>query len=105
SLPDEYRLASGYEVVLVAERFPSVQSEMRERQFVRVVIEAHAAQIGNPVILAMNAEAMQVFPAPVKGNLNVSMELSEGDLTGNQQAPPDHRADPRRHEAQLVNHG
>jgi hypothetical protein len=39
----------GYEVILVAERFPSVQSETRERHDMRVVIEADAAQIGNPV--------------------------------------------------------
>jgi hypothetical protein len=51
---------------------------------VRVVIEAYAAQISNAVILAMDMEAMPVLPAPVKGNLNVLMELSEGGLAGNQ---------------------
>jgi len=69
----------------------------------RVVIEADAAQIGNPVILAMDAEPMQVLTAPVKGNLNVLMELSDGGLTGDQQAPPDHRADSGQHEPELVN--
>jgi hypothetical protein len=54
---------------------------------VRVVIEAHATQISNAVILAMDTEAMQVLPAPVKGNLNVLMELSDGGLAGNQQTP------------------
>jgi hypothetical protein len=38
------------------------------------------AQISNAVILAMDTEAMQVLPAPVKGNLNVLMELSDGGL-------------------------
>ena len=71
----------------------------------RVVIEADAAEIGNPVILAMDAEPMPVLSAPVKGNLNVLMELSDGGLTGDQQAPPDHRADPGQHETQLVNRG
>ena len=49
----------------------------------RVVLEADAAEKGNPVILAMDPESMQVLPAPVKGNLNVLMELSDGGLTGN----------------------
>jgi hypothetical protein len=57
----------------------------------RVFIEADAAQISDAVVLAMNAEPMQRFPAPVQGNLNVWMELSGGGLTGDQQAPPDHR--------------
>jgi hypothetical protein len=68
----------------------------------RVFIEADAAQISDAVVLAMNAEPMQMFPAPVQGNLNVWMELSDGGLTGDQPAPPDHRADSRQHEAQLV---
>ena len=59
----------------------------------RVVIEADPTQIGNPVIFAMNAEPMQVLSTPVKGDLNVLVELSDRGLTGNQQAPPDHRAD------------
>jgi hypothetical protein len=71
---------------------------------VRVVIEANAAQISKAVILAMDAEAMQVFPPPVKANLNVWMELSDGGLTGNQQATPDDGADPGQYQAQLVNH-
>jgi len=68
----------------------------------RVVLEADAAEKGNPVILAMDPESMPVLPAPVKGNLNVLMELSDGGLTGNQQTSPDHRADPGQHEPQLI---
>ena len=48
----------------------------------RVITEVDAAEIANPVILAMDAEQMPVLPAPVKGNLNVLMELSDGGLTG-----------------------
>jgi hypothetical protein len=59
----------------------------------RIVIEADTTQIGNPIFLAMDAEPMQVFPPPVKASLNVLMELSDRALTGNQQAPPDYRAD------------
>src|SRR6516165_10679868 len=95
----------GYQVVLVAQRFPWVQAETGQRHRMRVVIQADAAQIGNPVILAMDAESMPVLPAPGKGNLNVWMELSNGCLTGNQQAPPDPRADPHQYEAELVNRG
>src|SRR6516225_8881661 len=51
----------------------------------------------------MDTEAMQVLPAPVKGNLNVLMELSDGGLAGNQQTPPDDGADPGQYQAQLVN--
>jgi hypothetical protein len=47
---------------------------------------------------------MPVLPAPVKGNLNVLMELSDGGLAGNQQAPPDDGADPGQYQALLVNH-
>ena len=53
----------------------------------------------------MDAEPMPVLPAPVKSNLNVLMELSDGGLTGDQQAPPDHQADPGQHQTQLVNRG
>jgi hypothetical protein len=65
---------------------------------VRVVIDAHAAQISKAVILAMDAEAMPVFPPPVKANLNVLMELSDGGPTGNQQATPDAGADPGQYQ-------
>src|SRR6516225_11257995 len=51
----------------------------------------------------MDTEAMPVLPAPVKRNLNVLMELSDGGLTGNQQATPDDGADPGHYQAQLVN--
>jgi len=61
------------------------------------------AQISHAVILAMDTEAMPVLPAPVKGNLNVLMELSDGGLAGNQQATPDDGADPGQYQAQLVN--
>jgi hypothetical protein len=61
---------------------------------VRVVIEADAAQISHAVILGMDAEAMQLLPATVRGNLNVLMELSDGGLAGNQQAPSDDGAEP-----------
>jgi hypothetical protein len=53
----------------------------RQPHRVRVVTEVDAAEIGNPVILAMDAEPMPVLPTPVKGNLNVLMELSDGGLT------------------------
>jgi len=76
---------------------------MRERHLVRVVIEADAAQISNAVILAMDAEAMQVLLAPANGNLNVLMELSDRDLNGNQQAPSDDGADPGQDQAQSIN--
>ena len=79
--------------------------ETRESHGMRVFIEADAAQISDAVVLAMDAEPMQVLTAPVKGNLNVLMELSDGGLTGNQQAPPDPRADPHQYEAELVNRG
>jgi hypothetical protein len=50
----------------------------------------------------MDTEAMPVLPAPVKRNLNVLMELSDGGLTGNQQVTPDDGADPGQYHAQLV---
>jgi len=33
------------------------------------------------------------------------MELGDTGLAGNQQAPPDHRADSGQHQPQLVKHG
>jgi hypothetical protein len=41
---------------------------------VRVVLKADAAPIGNPIILALNTEAMQVLTAPGKDNLKIFME-------------------------------
>jgi hypothetical protein len=79
-----------------------MKPETGQQYRTRVVIEADAAQIGNPVILAVNAEPMQVFPTPVKGSLNVLVELSDSGLTGNQQAPPDRRTDPGQHMTQLI---
>src|SRR3974390_3410842 len=46
---------------------------------------------------------MQVFTRPIEGNLNICMELGDVGATGNQQTPPDHRADTGQHESQLVN--
>jgi hypothetical protein len=88
--------------MLVAERFPWVEPEMGERHLVRIVLKANPSQIGNPVVLAMNAEAMQVLTTPNKGNLNIVMELGDAGLAGKEQSSPDDRADSYQHSAQLV---
>ena len=79
--------------------------ETGERHVVRVVVKTDAIQITDPIILAMNSEAMQTLAAPVESNLNICMKLGDAGLAQNRPATPDHRANAPKHEAQLVDVG
>src|SRR5215831_5654272 len=63
----------GEEVVIVAERFPPVEAEAGKPHVVRIVVKAHATQVSNAVVLALDTEAMQMLIVPIEANLNVFM--------------------------------
>src|SRR5471032_2985060 len=50
---------------------------------------------------AANDELVQVFVVPAHGELHHMMQLRDRNLLGNQQAPPDRRADAPQTDSQL----
>ena len=57
-------LPRGREVILVAEVLPLVQTEAGEWHPMRVIVKRNTALVSDPVILALNMKAMQMFAPP-----------------------------------------
>ena len=77
-------LPRGREVIFVAEVLPPVQTEAGERHMMRVVVERNAAEISDPIILAVDTKTMQMFATPGEGNLNIGMELGDAGFARNE---------------------
>ncbi len=71
----------------------------------RIVGEAHAADVRDTVVLAMNMELIQVSIAPAHRDLNRVVQISHGAVATDEEAPPDPRANPTEPHLQLVNDG
>ena len=89
-------LPMGREVIFIAEILPPVQTKAGERHTMRVVAERNAAEVSDPIILAVDTKAMQVLATPVKSDLNILVELGETGFARNQETPPDQRLDSKR---------
>jgi hypothetical protein len=51
---------------------------------------------------AMNIEPVQMRVRPAEGDLNPPVQLAEGIPASDQEAPPDHRADPKEANLELI---
>ena len=60
------------------------------------------ADIGDAVLAAVDDEPVQVLTAPAERGLQDGVQLGDRGVGGDQQAPPDQRADPVHHHPQLV---
>ena len=67
--------------------------------------QRNTALVSDPVILALNMKAMEMFAPPVEGNLNIGMELGEAGCARNQETPPNQGAHSGEDEAQLIDAG
>ena len=55
-----------------------------------------------PYSRAADDEAVQVLVAPAEHGLQDGVQVGDGGAGGHEQPPPDQRADPGEHHAQLV---
>lgn len=62
-----------------------------------------SASVG-AIILPVDVEVMQVLIAPREENLEHEMEVCQGGVAGDQEAPPDERTDAAQDNTQLVDH-
>jgi hypothetical protein len=65
----DFRFAS--EVVFITKVRSAMQTDTRERNLPSVPIQANTAQSRRPVVQAMDAETVEIFAAPVEGNLGI----------------------------------
>ena len=64
--------------------------------------EPDAALMSDPVVLAMNMEAIEMRIAPAHGDLNGVMEIGDRLIAAQQNAAPDHRAHAPQNHLELV---
>ena len=58
---------TGREVVFVPEALAVMQTEPRKRDLPRILVEGNAATQRRPIVPSMDAEAVEMCPAPVEG--------------------------------------
>jgi hypothetical protein len=92
----------GAEVVVVDETLTHPQPEVAQAHPVGVVAEDRAAVVAQAVLPAVHLEAVQVITGPAESHLKNIVEVGDARVAGHEQAPPDQRADPVQHDAQLV---
>ena len=79
-------------VILVDKTFPQAKVEITEFDRAGIVAETHAADVGNAEIFAMNDKPVEMEVAPTHGDLQCVMQVGNGLVATQQQAPPDCRA-------------
>jgi hypothetical protein len=68
---------------------------------VGVVAEA-AAGVADAVLDAVDHEPVQVLTVPAESDLQHGVHVGDAGVAGDERPPPDQRADPVQHHAQLV---
>ena len=80
-----------------------VQAKRCQIQGVRAVEELECTVAMSTVTPSADDEPVQVFVVPAHGELHYMMQLRNRDLLGNQESPPDRRADAAQTDSQLEN--
>lgn len=93
---------AGREVVFVPEPLAVMQTEPRKRDLLRILVEGNAATQWRPIVPSVNAETMEMFPAPVEGQLENFMELGDAGFAAHQEAPPNQGTDVPKHDSKLI---
>ncbi len=93
------------EVILVEEPFVAAKLEAVEPDRVGVVRKRWSSDPADPVIPAVDAEAMEVGVSPAEGDLDDGMEINQGAVAAHQKPPPDHGADLADPDMELVDLG
>lgn len=76
------------EVVLIAKALSFPQAEAAEGDFVRVVEEGRATDVGDAVLASVDHEAMEVFDGPAQGELEGGMQIGDPAVAADQEPPP-----------------
>jgi hypothetical protein len=58
-----------------------------------------------PIVLAINVKGMQMFTAPIKDELEDGMQLGEGGVTADEEAPPDEGTDVPQDDTEPIDAG
>src|ERR1035438_6698105 len=90
------------EIVFVQKTLTQPESEAGQMNLLGVVVEPDAALMRDPVVLAVNVEAIEVRIAPAHGDLNGVMEISDSLIAAQQNAAPNHRAHAPQNHLELV---
>ena len=61
--------------------------------------EDDAAQTANPIVRAMDKEAVQMFVAPIEGTLKNFVEFGDSGVACHEQTPPHQRTHATKHDA------
>jgi hypothetical protein len=93
------------EVVLVEKSLTDTQSKVGQPYLAGIVGKANAAEVSDTVLAAVNDEAVQVLVTPGQSRLQGGMQVGEGVVAADEQAPPDQKADAAKDDAQLVDNG
>src|SRR5512135_2252611 len=102
SSPKSKRQLSDGQSRVVEEPFVVAELEVDEPNLACILGEPETTVPADPIISAVDAEAMQVRVAPAEDDLDDVMELGEGAATTDQDPPPDHGADLPDPEMDLV---
>src|SRR5579872_5291487 len=76
------------QVIFINPAFFAAEMEVTESHLMRIVAEAYAAGLPDPIRLAPNEKLVQMFISPAKGNLERVMELGNGVVAAHQEATP-----------------
>ena len=93
---------AGREVVFVPEPLAVMQREPRKRELPRILVEGNAATQRRPIVPSMDAKAVEMFPAPVEGQLENFMELGDASFAADQEAPPNQGTDVPKNNSKLI---
>ena len=93
---------SPYVIRLSSAGLAQLEKRAGRMNLLGVVIEPDAALMSDPVVLAVNVEAMEVRIAPAHGDLYAVMEIGDRLIAAQQKAAPDHRAHTPQNHLELV---
>ncbi len=89
-------------VILIDEPLPLAQPEGSQGDLAWIVGKADASIAVDAIRLAMNAELMQMQVLPAHGDLQHIVQLGDGCVTGDEQAPPDQGSDVTQRHLELI---
>src|ERR1700694_5344254 len=81
------------EIVLMEEAPADPPSKVGQSHLTWIVGEANATDVSDTVFSTVNHEAVQVLVIPAKSRLKRAVQVGDGVVVADEQAPPDERAD------------
>lgn len=98
ALQPDIKRPAGEEVVAIGEALRAMELKVREPYAIGLA----ATECPGPVLLAMQAKALQGLPAPAQQGLEDLVQMSQVGVAGDQNSSPDQGTDAVEHQAELV---